>query len=300
MSYELGVVMPTRNRAAMLEHAIASVPRDVEVVVVDDASSDSTSSVLVKLGDRIRHTRMVVSGGPCAARNAGVMLSTADRILFLDDDDVMLPGATELIRAACADTPDTLLHMFNCEWSDGATSVEPTMPTMPIDYRRWLGGEFSVELKPVVHRDLFAQRQFEDTGAGGEGLLWGQVIRDLGALAVGSPIVRYNVGHAERLTSPSGLLERSELNAAIADRWLELFGADQRRYAPRAWHSRVMAAAFYHAVSGHRPHVLRLAQTQGLATHDRAAITALVAMPRPALRTMFRIRSRLSGAPQRR
>lgn len=299
MKPSLGVVIPTRNRVDMLERAIASVPTDVEIVVVDDASSDGTPAFLSGLRAKVCSLRMRSSMGPCAARNAGIALSTARHLLFLDDDDVLLSGGVQRILEVCAIEPDILLQMHNCEWSDGSMSIPRDTPVTRIDYEAWLGGELAGELKPVARRDLFDGYRFENTGAGGEGLLWGRVIKELGAIASGEPIVRYNVGHQKRLTSVSGLIERAECNALIADRWLELFGEDQRRVAPTAWVNRVLAAAFYHALSAHPSDVRRLAHADGLPPRQRAVIASLSVMPRPILRAIFRARARVSTSPQR-
>lgn len=93
----LSVVIPTRNRANLVGEAIESAlcQREgrVEVIVVDDASTDDTASVLVRsFGSRIHLLRLPHRRGAGAARNAGVRLARGELLAFLDDDDLWLPG----------------------------------------------------------------------------------------------------------------------------------------------------------------------------------------------------------------
>lgn len=65
----------------------------MEVIVVDDASSDGTAELLQKtFGSRIRVLQLVSRGGPGAARNAGALLASGEFVAFLDSDDVWLEG----------------------------------------------------------------------------------------------------------------------------------------------------------------------------------------------------------------
>ena len=93
----LSVVIPTWNRAQLVRDAIDSalVQRkgEVEVIVVDDASTDSTAEILEReFGDRISLLRLELRRGAGGARNAGAHLARGEFVAFLDSDDVWLPG----------------------------------------------------------------------------------------------------------------------------------------------------------------------------------------------------------------
>jgi glycosyltransferase involved in cell wall biosynthesis len=91
----LSVVIPTWNRAQLVCEAIDSALRqgDVEVIVVDDASSDNTTELVTRMyGDRVRLMRLSERSGAGAARNVGVALVTGEFVGFLDSDDIWLPG----------------------------------------------------------------------------------------------------------------------------------------------------------------------------------------------------------------
>jgi glycosyltransferase involved in cell wall biosynthesis len=97
------VVIPTRNRARLLQRALRSVESqtftDFEVIIVDDGSTDATQQVLKSI--RALPFRLVThecSKGVAAARNQGIAEATGEFVVFLDDDDELHPNAIEEIH----------------------------------------------------------------------------------------------------------------------------------------------------------------------------------------------------------
>jgi glycosyltransferase involved in cell wall biosynthesis len=93
----LSVVIPTWNRARLVCEAAESVLRqeggDLEVIVVDDGSTDGTAEVIERrFGESVKLLRMAARSGVGAARNEGVRRATGDLLAFLDSDDLWLPG----------------------------------------------------------------------------------------------------------------------------------------------------------------------------------------------------------------
>jgi glycosyltransferase involved in cell wall biosynthesis len=162
---EVTVVVPTHNRSRLLALTLQSVlwQRDVdlEVVVVDDGSTDDTAEAVAGLGDaRVRIVRHERPQGAAAARNRGIEEATAEWITFLDDDDLWAPDKlARQLRAA---------RQAGRSWAyTGAVNID--------DELKVLGGmpppspERIVELLPrfdavpgggsnvVVHRDTLAR-----------------------------------------------------------------------------------------------------------------------------------------------
>jgi len=78
----------------------------LELVVVDDCSTDDTPDVLDRLtalDGRVRVVRTTSAVGPCEARNRGLEVADGELVSFCDDDDVWLPGARHVIDATAAD-----------------------------------------------------------------------------------------------------------------------------------------------------------------------------------------------------
>ena len=93
---EVSVVIPTRSRSRMLAVALRSAlsqrDADLEVIVVDDGSTDDTEAMVAAMSDpRVHLIRDEVSGGVSAARNRGIAAAVGEWVAFLDDDDVWAP-----------------------------------------------------------------------------------------------------------------------------------------------------------------------------------------------------------------
>jgi glycosyltransferase involved in cell wall biosynthesis len=98
---EVSVVIPTYNRAHFLRTSVASVleqrhadgtPVDVEVIVIDDGSTDDTPALLAGWNDPRVRPLVRPHAGIAASRNAGIAIATAPFVAFHDSDDLALPG----------------------------------------------------------------------------------------------------------------------------------------------------------------------------------------------------------------
>src|ERR1700730_4589855 len=78
--------------ARAIDSVLAQQFDSFELIVVDDASRDSTPGVLAGYGDHIRVIRKTINQGLAAARNLGIAFAPGDFVAFLDADDVWLPG----------------------------------------------------------------------------------------------------------------------------------------------------------------------------------------------------------------
>ena len=102
------IIIPTHNRPHLLPRAVESARAagtDVEIIVVDDASTDETALVCRELAD-IKYIRLEHNQGVAGARNVGILASSSEFIAFLDDDDLRLPGSLDLQTKALAASPE--------------------------------------------------------------------------------------------------------------------------------------------------------------------------------------------------
>jgi glycosyltransferase involved in cell wall biosynthesis len=109
----VSVIVPTHNRAPVLGRALHSVLGQtgvpLEVIVVDDASTDDTPQVLQAFSTPpLRCLRLPARQGAAAARNAGIRLSRGAWLAFLDSDDEWLPGYLQAQLAAAASRGERL------------------------------------------------------------------------------------------------------------------------------------------------------------------------------------------------
>jgi len=122
----VSVVIPAYNVRRFIGAAITSVLnqtyKDVEIVVVDDRSTDDTLLELEKFGDRVKIVRHETNQGAAAARNTGVGACRGEIVAFLDGDDLWAPGKLEAFAECFSRHPDVLYGFSDFsrfKWSDG-------------------------------------------------------------------------------------------------------------------------------------------------------------------------------------
>ena len=100
MGQLVSVILPTFNRSRSLHTAAKSVLdqsyRDLELIIVDDASTEDIASVAASLDDeRVRYVRHDRNTGAAGARNTGLVHAKGELIAFQDSDDIWLPRKLE-------------------------------------------------------------------------------------------------------------------------------------------------------------------------------------------------------------
>jgi glycosyltransferase involved in cell wall biosynthesis len=143
----VSVVIPTRNRSRLLAEAVRSVRAiggpdlDLEIIVVDNGSTDDTEQVAKALGTRyLRATKP----GAAATRNVGIEAATGDYIAFLDDDDVWLPGHLRPQLALLDERPElaACIGQIVPVDEDERPLAAPYPPSLPADgdaFKAFLG-----------------------------------------------------------------------------------------------------------------------------------------------------------------
>ena len=115
------ILVPVYNRAGPLVEAVQSCIdqtwRPIEILVIDDGSSDDPAAALLPFGDAVRIVRKP-NGGVASARNVGVQLAEGDFIHLLDSDDLLRPTAIESKIAAFAAVADADLCYGQDQWID--------------------------------------------------------------------------------------------------------------------------------------------------------------------------------------
>jgi glycosyltransferase involved in cell wall biosynthesis len=124
----VSVIIPTYNRATLVQEAIASVlsqgyPR-LEVIVVDDGSQDRTPEVLRALGEAVTFLHQE-HAGVSTARNRGVAAAHGELLAFLDSDDLWRPGKVAAQVALFAQQPQAQVCYTEEIWIRHGVRVNP-------------------------------------------------------------------------------------------------------------------------------------------------------------------------------
>ena len=109
----VSTIIPVHNRSKLLREAVASVLaqtyRPIEIVIVDDGSTDDTAAVAEELAHSNQESILVIhqpNAGPGAARQRGLDRARGSFIQFLDSDDLLLPGKFSAQVGALRQQPD--------------------------------------------------------------------------------------------------------------------------------------------------------------------------------------------------
>lgn len=178
---DISVVVPTYNRSRWVRRAVDSLlkqtPPPLEVIIVDDGSSDSTPQVCQGLaGDTVRYIRQE-NQGPSAARNHGVALAKGQFLAFLDSDDLALPGRLWTQREAIVRFPD--VQWSFCDHVGLDYDDEPLQPTDGLSWgfiafkRDRSTPENLFSFFPELNRDILTAAGVDHT------VYWGDFFRPL-------------------------------------------------------------------------------------------------------------------------
>ena len=150
------VIIPCRNGERIVAEAVRSAfsqaEPPVEVIVVDDASTDATTQAARAAGARVLRSETHRNAG--GARNLGIEASSGDVLAFLDADVVAPADWLARVRAALESDPQVVavggsvvngrpgvwgdldLYLNHSEWIGGQPSVKGLIPTLGVAYRR--------------------------------------------------------------------------------------------------------------------------------------------------------------------
>lgn len=211
----ISVIIPTFNRASLLERALDSVLSQTysnwELIVVDDGSTDRTADVVsdwsarVEIKQKLQFLKLPTNQGVSAARNHGAEAATGEWLAFLDSDDEWLPDRLSSQFGLVASRPDLRWVHGEEIWVRNGRAV-PVAPR----YRKHGGFIFDrcVDVCCVgtstvlIGRELFLR-------AGGfrpkfvvceDYDLWLRVAAEHEIGLVAEPIVRKHGGHPDQLS----------------------------------------------------------------------------------------------------
>ena len=233
----VSVVIPTHNRAHHLARAVSSVlsqtHRNLEIIVVDDASTDETNSVLASCIDsRLQVIRSRARKGAAHARNQGIRSASARFVAFLDSDDEWLAAKIERQVAAFSVTEAPAV-VYTGMWIDrgGKRTFDVADPEgMAFDRLLMFAGPITTS-GIMVDRELVGDELYFDESmtAFQEGELLLRISRSARIGRVPEPLYVFHHHSGDRVSEPGRqVLARRRL--------MELFATDLAQRPSTAAH----------------------------------------------------------------
>jgi glycosyltransferase involved in cell wall biosynthesis len=128
---KISVIIPTHNRLAMVKEAVESVlaqdVEDLELIIVDDGSTDDTAEEMIRYGGRVKLLLLAENKGVSAARNRGIHEARGKYIAFLDSDDLWVKGKLKIQTAFLDDNPQYPLCYTDEIWIRKGKRVNPML-----------------------------------------------------------------------------------------------------------------------------------------------------------------------------
>jgi len=294
----VSVVITCCDQASLLGDAVRSATARsarVQVVVVDDGSTDDTAAVARRLNVVFeRQPRR----GSAAAKNRGLLVSTGEFVLFLDAGDQLLPGAIDLGVRALTLCPGSAMAYGRAlvAGSDGGLRIPADDPLVRAGHHAAL---LQTNLIWMSAMAIFRREAVQRAGAFGEGLdgaadydLYLRVSRDAAVVDHGCPVAVYGGGHGAIDGGTAHLLRdtleamrrncpdpHTPLHSAWREgyaRWQDIYGAE-------------IAAEIRADLRGH-----------ALADAARKGLSLLSLAPRVFVRELSRPAHVFEAVPQRR
>ncbi len=207
-SEKVSVIIPAFNAADTLAETVASVlkgtHKHLEILIVDDCSTDATDQVAAKLVEedsRIQYFRNPKTYGVSKARNLMIYRATGDYVAFIDSDDTWEPNKLEVCLKMLADYPEVKAVAHALRYLDkrgNKLSYIPTYPTTKAEMQAIKETGESPWVFPssvVVDRSILLKEGgfAEDWEVGEDTELFTKLAQKYGLLATTEPLGNYRI-----------------------------------------------------------------------------------------------------------
>jgi glycosyltransferase involved in cell wall biosynthesis len=190
--------------------ALALRKGELEIIAVDDASTDGSQEILKQYGDAIQVVCLETNQGACAARDRGASLATGDYLIFLDGDDAFFPWALDVYERI-VQTKNPKMILGTMSWFKGALPDVPPgdapREITVVDYGDYLRRDRSFENSASAL--IIARQAFEDVNG------WSTSVFPIDdqdfTLRLGAS------GRTIQILSPSTILRRAHSKNTIND-----------------------------------------------------------------------------------
>lgn len=198
----VSVITPTYNAELFIEETIASVRAQTytnwEMVIVDDASTDTTTSILKKYAaedDRIKYHVLKTNAGAAIARNTAIEKATGSYIAFLDADDLWMPEKLSkqviFMQEKNVEVCFSSYELMN----EAGESLGKMVKALPkVDFSKMLKSNYVGNLTGIYNAETLGKVYMPNIRKRQDWALWLTLIKKVGyAYSIGEPLAKYRL-----------------------------------------------------------------------------------------------------------
>lgn len=252
---KISVIIPAYNAEKYVGRCVNSVLEQdyegMEIIVVNDGSTDGTDRVLSEFGDRIRYIKKEKNGGVSAARNSALEAASGDYVLFVDSDDSIPRGAVKkYLEIAESFKPDIIRGNYDMVYPSGETKpqLNPFAEERLIrkkDFAKYVYSHFAYGIRynttcaALVKRSLIKHRFRTDMKTGEDAVFMMDVYTNAESAFISTDVFYNYFQTGNGLTSARlGVWEKYRCNFEISKeivKRLPLWGMNTPAWRMRAW-----------------------------------------------------------------
>jgi len=251
------VIIPVFNRAHKLtravesaQHAATFATAPVEIIVIDDASSDGSAEVARSLGvDRV--DRLSENLGVTGAKNRGIDLAANEWLVFLDSDDMLTADAFAKIERLLNESPKIDILFGACHNLSGVALISDPYEVGFWSYENMLLKGSPGEFLPVCRRKVFAEVRYVTELRGFEGVTWLTLARKGFQVYYSPRVLRlYDDTGSDRLCARNNLVRDTQRLANGFRHLLKEFGGDMAERSLATYLGSAIRYHFYSRIAG--------------------------------------------------
>lgn len=257
------IIVATYNRAHLLPRAINSVLnqscQNFEIIVIDDGSTDDTKEVVKSFieNERVIYYSHKENMGLSATWNKGLDLASGDYVVFLDDDDEVLPDALEAAANKFAELSPKGVKTI---WFDSIDSVTGKITGRGIDkdgyisYEDHLCGRISGDFWNVIGRSLFGENRFDERAWGGSaGLLWLKIFYQAKVFHIAKPFGITRREHGSTVSRDFRVKVKNREKYLWTQKiFLQEHGEELKRLCPRIYGRWLASLGLFYLLNGEK------------------------------------------------
>ena len=199
MAEKISVIVPVYNSIDCLEKCVRSICAqtyaDLEILLIDDGSTDGTAGLCDRLADgdqriRVRHKE---NGGASSARNVGIGIATGAYLGFVDSDDYIEPDMYEMLIAAAREQKSPIVQISRDEVDEAGRRL-PDVCVPPERVRFSSSQDFLKELllhkgdcsfcTKLLRRELFATHRFPEGVLNEDFILLVEMLQEIDGITI--------------------------------------------------------------------------------------------------------------------